>query len=588
MSDTVVTIKERLSIVDVIGAYVELKKAGTNYKGRCPFHHEKTPSFFVSPERGTFHCFGCGKGGDIFTFTEDIEGVDFKGALKTLAERAGVELVVERPEKKERRDRIYELLEEATVRYQHHLVDHTEARTYLFKRGVTPETLKLFRIGFALPAWQDMCDHLRSRGYTDAEIEAAGIGKYGEDKRRGIYDRFRGRIMFPIADTAGRIVGFSGRIFGEHDAEVAKYINSPETEVYKKSHVLFGFDKAKHAIRMEGCTILVEGQMDLILSHQAGLTHTVALSGTALSSDHANMIGRMGETLVLALDGDTAGVTAAERSARIAIGAGMDVRIVLVPEDKDPADMVLADADKWREQVKNAEHIVIGLLSSIVEHETDIRRFRSEVSRRVVPLLSLIRNAIDREHFMGIVAERLGVSIDAVREDMEHIDFASISEGREPLIPDTRPIPTALLSGRLRDLREKRLVGLLYWQEKSTEHAVDTSEITKQMRDVVGEDGTLFIDEYGEETKDALAFESERDVTERKVDPKKEVELQFLLWKREVLRERKRALTDLIRLRQAGGEGTLTLSSSLVDIVREIEDIDTLVGTMNFSLHYSL
>ncbi|NTV44479.1 MAG: DNA primase [Candidatus Yonathbacteria bacterium] len=578
MSDTVNTIKERLSIVDVVGAYVELKKAGRTYKGRCPFHNEKTPSFFVSPDRGTFHCFGCGKGGDIFTFTEEIEGVDFKGALKTLAERAGVELVVERPEKKERRDRIYTLLSDATEYYQHNLVEYADARAYLFKRGVKPETLSEFRIGFAKNGWEGVVAHLRGRGYSDEEIEASGLGKYGDDRTRGIYDRFRSRIMFPIADGAGRIVGFSGRIFGEDDVEAAKYINSPETEVYKKSHILFGFDKAKQSIRTKNIVILVEGQMDLVLSHQAGFTQTVALSGTALSSDHIEMVRRMADTIVLGLDGDTAGIAAAERSARIAIAAGMDVRMVIPPESKDPADIILEQKESWEGIIADAEHVIPVLLGAIAkEFSFDMRTFRTEASRRVLPLVALIPNAIEREHFIGVVGERLGVPADAVRADIDHLDLSVPSFERTDgvVVSASQSVEVS----DVRDMRERRIVGLLYWQEKSAEPQVSANDIIARMRETVGGEGILVSDGYGDEMKDVFAFEAERDLENRHVDAEKEIEHQFLLWKREVLRERKNMLTDKVRIKQASSEDTRTLSQEIIVLIRELEELEKVLAS---------
>ena len=570
MSDTVDTIKDRLSIVDVVGAYVELKKAGINYKGRCPFNTEKTPSFFVSPDRGTFHCFGCGKGGDIFTFTEEMEGLDFKGALKVLAERAGVPLVVEQSEKKERRDRIYELLEDATLRYQRHLVDNTDARTYLFKRGVTPDTLKVFRIGFALNTWDDIVGYLRTRGYTDAEIESSGLGKYGENRSRGIYDRFRSRIMFPIADAAGRIVGFSGRVFGTDDPEAAKYINSPETEVYKKSHVLFGFDKAKRAIRDAELVILVEGQMDLILSHQVGLLYTVAISGTALTTEHVAMVSRLAPTLVLALDGDAAGVSAAERSARIALAAGLTVRMTCPPDGKDPADMVMEDSVGWKRMIDESPHVIEKLLSLTAMTYPETFLFRKETSRHVIPLVALIPDAVERDHFVGLVAERLGVSIDAVREEMD--------KAHVPVSDDIQVSPSVMKSDNgerdaARCFRERKLAGLLYWQEKKVGVSMDVPTFLARMREVGGNEETFFLDEYGSDLKDTLAFEAEYDAEMRHIDPVKEIEHQFSLWKREVLRAKVKCLKDVVRTRQMAGEDTTEISAEFQRLRRQLDEL---------------
>ncbi|MCE9541409.1 hypothetical protein K8R03_02515 [Candidatus Kaiserbacteria bacterium] len=243
MADTVQQIKDRLSIVDVVSQYVKLERAGSSMRARCPFHAEKTPSFHVSPDRGTYHCFGCGVGGDIFSFVEAIEGLDFKGALKVLAERAGVEIVYEKggKEKKDGRDRLLELLEAATIFYTSRLDD--AAKKYLKERGMEDGTMQMFRLGLAGSGWSDASDFLKSKKFTDAEIIEAGLAKKGD---RGLIDKFRNRIMFPIGDSAGRIIGFSGRIFGEHASpDAPKYLNSPETPLFHKSKLLYGFDKAK-------------------------------------------------------------------------------------------------------------------------------------------------------------------------------------------------------------------------------------------------------------------------------------------------------------------------------------------------------
>ena len=288
MADTVQQIKDRLSIVDVVSQYLKLERSGGSLRARCPFHAERTPSFFVSPERGTYHCFGCNAGGDIFSFVEQIEGLDFKGALKVLAEKAGVPLVYERPEKRDSRDRLFELLETAAIFYASRLND--SSREYLAKRGITEGTLKSFRVGLAEEAWSAASDYLREKGFSEKEIIETGIAKKGE---RGMLDKFRNRIMFPIADSAGRIVGFSGRIFpgttspkdlatGQVERtdggfEPPKYMNSPETPLFHKSQILYGFDRAKQAIRKHNCAVLVEGQLDLLASHQAGWGNTVAV-----------------------------------------------------------------------------------------------------------------------------------------------------------------------------------------------------------------------------------------------------------------------------------------------------------------------
>ncbi|TSC61122.1 MAG: DNA primase, partial [Parcubacteria group bacterium Athens0416_74] len=270
-TDTVQQVKDKLSIVDVVSQYVKLERAGASLRARCPFHAERTPSFHVSPDRGTYHCFGCNVGGDIFTFVQEIEGLDFKGALKILAEKAGVEIVYDKKGVRDDRERLFELLEVATIYYAGKLTE--EAKKYLKERGVEDATMQAFRLGWAGDAWTDASDFLKSKKFSDAELVDAGLAKKSERESAGwrITDKFRNRILFPISDSAGRVVGFSGRIFGEKASpEAPKYLNSPETPLFHKSRILYGFDRAKVAIRKHNFSILVEGQMDLILSHQAG------------------------------------------------------------------------------------------------------------------------------------------------------------------------------------------------------------------------------------------------------------------------------------------------------------------------------
>ena len=354
--DTVQEVKSRLSIADVVAPYVKLLRAGASFKARCPFHSEKTPSFTVSPERGTYHCFGCNVGGDMFTFVQEMEGVDFKGALKILAEKAGVPLVYSRGEKKDPSDRLYAALEDAARFYEKNIMQDKSdlsgghpARVYLEKRGLTSETIESFRIGWADDEWRALATHLREKKYTDAEMEAAGLVKKTE---KGFYDRLRSRIIFPLFDSAGRVVGFSGRIFalkGEPPADTAKYINSPETALYHKSKLLYGYDRAKHHIRKLNFSILVEGQMDLVSVHQAGWKNAVAVSGTALTQEHISALMRMSENMVLALDADKAGVEAARRSATVALQMGVDVKVACLPSGSDPADFILKEGiDAWK------------------------------------------------------------------------------------------------------------------------------------------------------------------------------------------------------------------------------------------------
>ena len=318
MSD-VEKIKERLGIVDVVRSYIPVEKAGASYKAKCPFHNEKTASFNISPERNVYYCFGCGARGDIFTFVEEFEGLDFAGALTFLADKAGVQLSGVSKKDTSLQESLYRVMEEALLYYEKEYTSSPEASLYLQERGVGEATIASFRIGFAPDGWRHLYDFLSKKGFSDSLLEKAGLIKASEKKENEtsrFYDRFRNRIMFPIMDSAGRVIAFSGRTLEKRD-DVAKYINSPETELFNKSDVLYGYDKAKTHIRNANACILVEGQVDLLMAHQAGFPYTVASSGTSFTGSHLARIKRMTDTLIIAFDRDRAGLSCLPRRQRL-------------------------------------------------------------------------------------------------------------------------------------------------------------------------------------------------------------------------------------------------------------------------------
>tara|TARA_B100000745_G_scaffold300564_1_gene255350 strand:- start:31337 stop:33034 length:1698 start_codon:yes stop_codon:yes gene_type:complete len=467
-------IKARLSIEEVVGQYVSMKSAGSNLKGKCPFHAEKTPSFVVSPLRQTYHCFGCGVGGDIFTFIQEIEGLDFKGALKLLADRAGVTLTYESGAKKDDTDTLFSILESVTSYYEQNLKKHKEATAYLTERGLTKATIQAFRIGFAPEGWNGALAHLQKAGFSEKDIERAGLIKKGN---RGMYDRFRSRIMFPITDSVGRVVAFSGRIFAQKDDRTGKYINSPETVLYHKSNILYGYDRARQAIRKTNFAILVEGQMDLIMTHQAGYTNTVALSGTALTQEHITLLGRMSQNVVIALDADPAGIASAGKSARAALRAGFDVKIAALPAGEDPADMLArGDIALWRKTIKESQHVVDFLLEYYRLQSKDDRTFKRTVEREVLPYISEIESEIDKSHFIQRVAAQLSVTEEAIRREL-----AKIHTVAQPEIPREEPGKTHTpLAGA-----EEELVLMYLWQTSLEKPFVDLVLLKKQIEGVI-------------------------------------------------------------------------------------------------------
>jgi len=419
--DTVQQIKERLSIQDIISPYVKLTRAGRSLVGLCPFHKEKTPSFHVSPERGTWHCFGCGEGGDGFSFIEKIEGVDFKGALKMLAEKAGV--VIEYSgggsrEDGEKKERLRELMNRAGEWYAGKFPG-SSAEAYAKKRSLSDETIAAWRLGYAPLAWRALLEAMVAEGFSTQELLSAGLIKEADGKPGTYYDRFRNRLMFPIRDTAGRVVGFTGRALAAD--EQAKYLNSPETELYHKSEVLFGMDRAKDAIRTRGFTLLVEGQIDVILVHQAGFTNAVALSGTALTERHLTLMKRYSENLMLVLDADPAGLKATARSAALALYSGLRVKAARLPRGKDPADLISEDSADFKKRITDAKPIVDFFLAELAEQESDPHRLLRLAEGIVLPLIQAIPSPMEREHFVQIAARSLGLSNEAVRESLKRL-----------------------------------------------------------------------------------------------------------------------------------------------------------------------
>jgi len=441
MSDTVQQVKDKLSITDVVAPYVKLTKSGRYLKGLSPFTKEKTPSFFVNPERNSYYCFSTSQGGDIFTFIEKMEGVDFKGALKILAEKAGVELVYAQGGggDKGKLDRLREAMARAEQKYASHLDPKGAAYEYARKRGLTEETIKDWNLGYAPDAWRTLLEELTTAGFSTKEMEAAGLIKEADEKRGTFYDRFRNRLMFPIKDIAGRTVAFTGRSLDPNDQ--AKYLNSPETDLYKKSEILFGMDKAKDAIRQRGFAILVEGQFDLILLHQIGFTNTIALSGTALTDRHISLIKRYADNLMLALDADRAGLAASAKSAHAALSAGMRVKAVRLPLGKDPADIANEDPKEFTKLVKDAESIVEFFLSVLAATEPDSHKLVIAVERTILPLVAAIPSALEREHFVGVISRALGTTPDAVRAGLPKGDRkASSPTVQKPAFQPSTPM----------------------------------------------------------------------------------------------------------------------------------------------------
>ena len=426
--DTVQEIKERLSIVDVVAPHVKLVRAGKSMMGLCPFHKEKTPSFHVSVERGTYHCFGCGEGGDVFSFVEKIDGLDFRGALKMLAEKAGVSLDLARgkahEEASSKKERLREVMQRAARWYEGNFPESV-AKAYAKSRGLADDTRTIWSLGFAPDAWRALLEALIAEHFTIEELLSAGLIKEADGKPGTYYDRFRNRLMFPIRDAAGRVVAFTGRTLEAGDqkdgVQTAKYLNSPETNLYHKSEILYGMDRAKDAIRTRGFTLLVEGQIDVLHAHQAGFENAVALSGTALSEKHLALMKRYSENLMLVLDADTAGLSATAKSAQLALREGLRVKAVRLPAGKDPADLISEDSKDFAARVKSAKPIVEFFLSVLAEKEPDPHRLLRTAETVVLPLIAAIKSPMEREHFAQVTARTLGLSTETLKETLARL-----------------------------------------------------------------------------------------------------------------------------------------------------------------------
>ena len=488
MSTPVEQIKERLSIADVVGSYLKLERSGASLKAKCPFHNEKTPSFFVSPARNSFYCFGCNKGGDIFSFVQEFEGLDFVGALRVLAQRAGVTLTRVDPKVRSQYARLYLCLEKAARFFETQLERHGEARQYVKNRGLTEETIGAWRLGFAQNDWRQLHDHLLKEGFSQDEMGKVGLIKKALPKDGAApagpskyYDTFRGRIMFPICDGAGRVIAFSGRILPSlDDGKTGKYINSPETILFSKSEVLHGFDRAKLAIRQKDATILVEGQMDLLMAHQAGYENTVASSGTALTERQLERLKRLSENLLIAFDSDNAGLKASERAIQLALSLGMNVRVIALRE-KDPADLILRDQAAWERAVKEARHIIDFLLDGILHSEEESRAKALAIEKRLLPLLRLLTSSVEQSHFLRTTAERSNLREEALWEAFKRIPAPSRMSSRSQT-PSAGLTPAA--AKRSNGL-ERRVFSILFFAEERKADEL-LKRLTEKLTNILG------------------------------------------------------------------------------------------------------
>ncbi len=456
-------IKNRLDIVDVIRSYIKVHKAGTNYRAVCPFHNEKKPSFFISPTKQIWHCFGsCSEGGDIFKFVMKIEGVEFGDALRILAQKAGVELKKQDPKLVTERQRMYEITNLACRFFETQLEQSLagkEAKKYLLDRGMNEESINKWKLGYAPDVWQGLSDFLVSKGYQKNEIERVGLALKG--RTGNYYDRFRGRIIFPIFDLSSQIIGFGGRIFKQvkrfDGQEEAKYINSPATSLYDKSRVLYGLNKAGIEIRKNNKCILVEGYMDVIMTSQAGFENVVATSGTALTPYQLRILKRYSDNLLTAFDMDLAGGSATKRGIDLAQEEGFNIKIVTMPEGKDPADISSERPEEFQELVDSAKSIHdFYFNNTFSKYDKNTIEGKKDISKILLPVIKKIPNKIEQAIWVQDLAKGLGVREENILEELGKTKVEQIEKYQEEekqLIKKTRK---ELLEERLAILIIKR------------------------------------------------------------------------------------------------------------------------------------
>lgn len=484
-------IRHANDIVEVIGSYFPLKRAGANFRALCPFHKEKTPSFNVNPTKQIFHCFGCGAGGDVFGFVMKYENLDFPGAVRRLADRGGVRLEFEEAAggpTRDEKESLLKLHEEAAGWFHANLMKEKSAeiaRGYLTKRKISAETAKRWQIGYAPDSWDAMLTWARAKKYPATLLETAGLvarsERDGSESR--VYDRFRGRLMFPIRDEQGRVVAFSGRILT--DAKEAKYVNSPETPIFQKGRVLFALDKAKREIIEQKVAILCEGQIDTISCHEAGITNVAAPQGTAFTEQHARILKRYADEVVLMFDSDAAGQGAAVRNAEPLWDMGFVIRVALLPSPHDPDSFIQEfGAEKLRELIAAAEpffDFLLGRLSR--EHDPRSERGKVQIAGQMVEWLCRIRDPILQATYAQRTASRLDVREEALRQSMRNR-----SRGSRAPAPAAEAGPAPVAGTRPRGLPDElALLQLMLADERVVELVSDRLDLVWLSEGTAGE-----------------------------------------------------------------------------------------------------
>lgn len=596
MDSPISEIKERLDIIDVISSYIKVEKTGANYRALCPFHSEKKPSLFISPARQIWKCFGCGASGDMFGFVGQIEGVEFGDALRILAKRAGVELRKQNPQVETVRKGFYELCELATKFFEKQLHEGKigkRAKEYLLKRGITEESIKSWRIGFAPETWDSLLNFLKTKGFSVGEIERAGL-VLTSDKGK-TYDRFRGRIIFPIFDLNSQTIGFGGRAFTQYREKgeeiTAKYLNIPNTLLYNKSKVLYGLNRAKVPIRKEDSCILVEGYTDVIMSHQTGAENVVATSGTALTNDQLVVLKRYSKNLITAFDMDIAGDSATKRGIDLAQAQGFDIKVVHLPEGKDPADVARNKASDWKKAIKDAKSIIDFYFENAFSmFDSDKAEGKRKISQTLLPVIKRIQNKIEQSAWLKELAMKLQVSEESVEQELKKYSLTKtipvgLAEQKKeqsfvPESPRTRRkvIEEKIISLILNEPKDLKLVKGDYFNLFS----LNTREIIKifqdNPKDLSKDFENLGLSEERKEFLNFLALKGAAGIEEsdEEINIENEILICFQELRHFVIKEK---LTELSqKIRQAQKEG---LEKEIEDLSKKFNELTEELAKIN-------
>lgn len=498
MADQVDEIKSRVDIVAIIGERVQLSKAGRNYKAVCPFHSEKTPSFMVSPELQIFKCFGCAESGDVFSFLEKFEGMDFPEALKYLADRVGVKLAPREGGRGSEKERLIAINRETMRFYQYLLLNHPtgkRALEYLTnERGLTVESIREFGLGFSPDSPMALKRFLvDKKKFLPQELDRAGIAVI---RGRDVWDRLRGRVIFPLFDHRGNPVGFAGRLLPEAKSDMAKYVNTPETAVYHKGSLLYGLNLTRQAIKAKKVAIVVEGELDLISSWQIGIKNVVAIKGSALTEDQVRLISRFAQKLILALDADLAGNAAARRGIAVAFNQGLEIKVARLKNFKDPDEAARKSPEEYKNALINAVSVWDFLIGAVFDkYDVSSGEGKAKVSREIIPILKSIEDGIVLEHYTNFVAKKLGVSVDSVSGQMAKNQEAFL-EGK----PESQKTVLEKEEKGRRQLVEERLLTLAFQSSPKilSEEALNrliTTPLAKRL-----------VEEYGKFAKEGNPF----------------------------------------------------------------------------------